>query len=261
MRSLTPSRIGAAAAIALCAGALVGWERAAPLRRRVEPGARRLLRNAAIGALTAAEVALVERPVVDRLVRSVERRRVGLVARVPLPPWARDALAILLLDYSLYAWHVLLHRSPALWRFHLAHHTDRDLDASTSLRFHVGEFVASVPWRAAQVAVIGASPRALSLWRALTVVEVAFHHANVRLPARLERLLAAIVVTPRLHGLHHSIDDDDRDRNFSSGLTLWDRLHRTFRYPDAVPQPVIGVPGYRESRQVTLGSTLLLPFR
>ncbi|HEX5611548.1 MAG TPA: sterol desaturase family protein [Burkholderiales bacterium] len=240
--------------------ALLVLERTRPLRRAVEPGARRRLRNAAIGALTACELAAVERPVIRRVMVWTAERRWGLLRRMALPRWVETLAAVVLLDYTLYLWHILLHRVPLLWRFHLAHHVDRDLDASTALRFHVGEFLASVPWRAAQVALIGVTPRALELWQQLTALEVLFHHSNVRLPLVAERALGLLVVTPRLHGIHHSTERSERDSNFSSGLTVWDRLHGTWR--DDVPQQriTIGVSPYGRSADLSVKRTLLLPF-
>jgi sterol desaturase/sphingolipid hydroxylase (fatty acid hydroxylase superfamily) len=168
-------------------GALLVLERRRPLRRRVDPGPRRLARNLAVSGLTAVVLAVAERPLVQPLSAKVERNRWGLLPRLGLPRWASIAAAVVLLDYTLYLWHILLHRSRFLWRFHLAHHIDLDLDVSTALRFHFGEFLASIPWRLGQIALIGVVPRALSLWQKLTLAEVAFHHANLRLPLALER--------------------------------------------------------------------------
>src|SRR5688572_3209445 len=123
------------------------------------------------------------------LARSVERRGWGLLYAIRMPGWLRSMLALAALDYTLYLWHVLVHRTPALWRFHAVHHVDRDLDASTAVRFHFGELAASVPWRAAQVVLIGVDARTLQAWQTLTLLSVLFHHSNVRLPERLERLV------------------------------------------------------------------------
>jgi len=258
--SPTLRRWGPAILVAGCIAGLFVAERRAPLRRRVEPEARRIACNLAMAAVTAVEVAIFERPIIDKLARDVERRSIGLVQALGLPRWAQTTLAVVLLDYTLYHWHILLHRVPALWRFHLAHHIDLDLDASTALRFHFGEFFASIPWRAAQVALIGATPSALALWRKLTVVEVVFHHANLRLHPGLEATLARLVATPTLHGIHHSMVQAERDSNFSSGLTLWDRLHGTFRSDVQQDAITIGVPPFGEPRQVTLRRTLAVPF-
>src|SRR6185295_3873165 len=130
---------------------------------------------------------------------AVERRRIGLVPALGLPAWIGVALAVVLLDYTLYLWHVLTHRVPFLWRFHLVHHVDLDLDASTALRFHFAELVISVPFRAAQILLIGVSPLAFSVWQTLLMLSILFHHSNVRLPVEVERRLNLLFVTPRMH--------------------------------------------------------------
>jgi sterol desaturase/sphingolipid hydroxylase (fatty acid hydroxylase superfamily) len=252
--------IGTAAVVGVCA-TLFWLERGRPLRPRVDAGPRRLLRNAAIAGLTAVSVATLERPVTRRLTALVERRHWGMLPHSGLRPPVREAFALVLMDWTLYWWHVLLHRVPLLWRLHLPHHSDRDLDTSTALRFHCGEFIASIPWRCAQVLAIGVTSRELALWQKATLIEVLFHHANVRLPLRLERLLSAFVVTPRMHGIHHSVVQAQRDANFSSGLAVWDRLHGTASHDLAVPQPVIGVPACMRAADVTLAATLALPFQ
>jgi sterol desaturase/sphingolipid hydroxylase (fatty acid hydroxylase superfamily) len=245
--------------IALAAAALIVLEREQPLRRRVDPGVRRLARNVAMAAITALVIAALERPLVRRALRRAATQSTGIVPRLGLPPEAEVVATLVLLDYTLYWWHILLHRVPLLWRFHVAHHIDLDLDTSTAVRFHCGEFLLSIPWRLAQVRLIGATPGALKLWQQLTLAEVLFHHSNWRLPARLERALGRVLMTPRLHGIHHSRVASERDSNFSSGLTLWDDLHRTACR--GVPQQAItiGVPPYDELSEVTLDKTLAAP--
>ncbi len=240
---------------------LLWLERRRPLRRRqVEPKLRRDTRNLAVAAAGATTVRLVETPVVMPLARLVERRRWGLLKQVPLPPWLEVPLAIALMDYTLYLWHVLTHKVPFLWRFHQAHHVDLDMDASTAIRFHFGELALSVPWRAAQVVTIGVSPLSLSTWQTFTLMEILFHHSNVELPIEVERWLCRLVVTPRLHGIHHSIVPEETNANWSSGLTIWDWLHGTLRRDVPQDEITIGVPAYREPEDVTLPRVLAMPF-
>jgi len=120
-------------------------------------------------------VQVAERPLVGPLARAVERRRWGLLPALHLPGWAGTAASMLLLDYTLYLWHAMSHRVPFLWRFHRVHHAGLDMDASTAIRFHFGESVLGVPYRALQVALIGVSPRALALWQRLTLAEILLH--------------------------------------------------------------------------------------
>ena len=241
-------------------GALVWLERSRPLRREVESKSERAARNLAVAGVAAVTLQLTERPVVERLTALVERRKVGLLKQAALPHALEVALAVVLLDYTLYAWHVLTHRVDALWRFHLVHHADLDLDASTALRFHFGELVLSVAWRAAQVLLIGVSPQSLSAWQSLLFVSILFHHSNVRLPFEAERRLNKFIVTPRMHGIHHSTVRGERDANWSSGLTLWDKLHGTLRLNVPQGEIEIGVPAYREPEELGLVEILKLPF-
>ena len=187
-------------------------------------------------------------------------RRAGLAAR-PARPAAAALSSGLLLDYALYLWQVLLHRVPALWRFHAVHHSDPDLDLSTAARFHFGEMILSVPWRLLQLAVIGPSPRALRAWQVWLAVSVAFHHSNLRLPLGLERVLARLVMTPRLHGIHHAERAEARSSNWSSGLTLWDLVHGTFWFPPGGGQPRIGLRRLQPPTTWPLRSMLAFPFR
>ena len=235
-------------------------ERRRPLRRAVEPKGTHEARNLAVAVTAAAALQLVERPVVQTLTRLAERRGWGLVKLARLPRWMETALAVVLLDYTLYLWHVLTHRVPFLWRFHVAHHVDLDLDASTALRFHFGEIALSTVWRAAQVALIGVSPLSLTVWQTFLLLSVLFHHSNVRLPVEVERKLNLLVVTPRMHGIHHSIVREETDSNWSSGLTVWDRLHGTLRLNVPQDEITIGVPAYRRAEEVGLAEVLKMPF-
>ena len=256
-----PARGGRRAALVLGVfAALVLFERLQPLRPTIEPGWRREARNLAIAATTALVLRLVEAPLNARLVERVERGGWGLLPTCKLPAPVETALALALLDYTLYLWHILLHRVPLLWRCHLVHHIDLDLTASTALRFHFAEMALSVPWRAAQIVLIGVRARTLALWQTATLIEILFHHANLRLPLVLERALQWIVMTPRLHGIHHSTVRHERDSNLSSGLTLWDVLHGTLRR--GIPQQAItiGVPGFREPAQLSMPQLLEMPF-
>jgi len=200
----------------------------------------------------------VQKPLVDALYRKMDKKNWGVVRSMRLPRWASTIASILLLDYSLYLWHVLTHRLPLLWRFHQVHHIDKDLDASTALRFHFGELLLSVPWRLLQICLIGPSRKSFQLWQSLLMSSVLFHHSNIRLAPRIERLVAWLIMTPSLHGIHHSQRKDEMDTNWSSGLTLWDRLHGTFKGKSLKAEVDIGVEGY--SGPHTLIPVLRLPF-
>jgi sterol desaturase/sphingolipid hydroxylase (fatty acid hydroxylase superfamily) len=233
-------------------------EKKRPLRRPPRGEPRRTMRNVVMGASSMAVVSILQKPLVDKLTDTVVRRRIGLAQQIPGPPIVRDAVAFLLLDYGIYVWHVLTHKVPFLWRFHLVHHVDLDMDTTTALRFHAVDMVISIPWRLMQNAVVGASPRAHRAWETFFFASVIFHHSNTRLPWSLERRLVRVLTTPRLHGIHHSARREHTDANWSSGLSLWDWLHGTGRLDVAQEDIVVGVPTYRE--ELSVGELAALPF-
>lgn len=231
-----------------------------PLRRNIEPKSRRLAKNMAIAGLTGLLLQCIEIPLTAPLSRRVERKRLGLLNQVRMPFWARLVASIALLDYTLYIWHVINHKIPALWRFHVVHHIDLDLDASTALRFHFGEMGISVFWRLMQIRLLGIAPIHLLAWQAFLMGCIMFHHSNVRLPFAFEKRLNHLLVTPRMHGIHHSVIEAETNSNWSSGLTVWDKIHGTYRDFNEHTPVVIGVPAYRDKDEVSLVSMIKLPF-
>lgn len=232
-----------------------------PLRRTVEPKPRRVTRNLATGAIAYGVALVVGTPLVVPVAQYAVAHRIGLLNVVHLPRAAQIAIGVVLLDYTLWFWHFANHRVPFLWRFHLVHHVDLDLDSSTALRFHFGEHALSFVYRALQIVVIGASPETVWLWQTILLASILFHHANIELPWAFERWLVRVVVTPRMHGIHHSDRFSETDSNWSSLLSAWDFLHRTIRLDVPQSEITIGVPAWQEPRDVTLGRILLMPFR
>jgi sterol desaturase/sphingolipid hydroxylase (fatty acid hydroxylase superfamily) len=258
MRRLSPWLAGA---LIVSAFVLLTWqERRRPLRKRIEPGIKHGARNFVIACIGALTVVVFESPLIQPLAHLVEQRRWGLLGALQLPVWAEAGVALVLMDYTFYVWHVLLHRAPLLWRFHAVHHVDLDLDTSTALRFHFGELFASVPWRAAQVALIGLSPLTFGIWQVWFALCVMFHHSNLRIPIQLERRINRVLVTPRMHGVHHSNHPEETNSNWSSGLTIWDWLHGTLRLGVLQQDVEIGVPAFQDPSSVVLPKLLLMPF-
>jgi sterol desaturase/sphingolipid hydroxylase (fatty acid hydroxylase superfamily) len=251
-------------AFGVAVGALFVVERLRPLRAPKEPGPSRVGRNLAIGLLAAATTAASGMPVVTPVQRLAERRRLGLLRSAPLrglPHALRVVLGFLLLDYTLYLWHWLNHRAPGLWRFHAVHHIDLDLDSTTGLRFHFGELALAAGFRAAQVLLLGVDRDTLRVWQQMLLLSVMFHHSNLNLPVEIERRLQTVVVTPRMHGIHHSTKRDEMNANYSSLLTWWDGLHGRLRLDVLQAAVTIGVEGFSARDEVTLERSLTLPFR
>jgi sterol desaturase/sphingolipid hydroxylase (fatty acid hydroxylase superfamily) len=187
----------------------------------------------------------------------------GLLNLVDLPGWAAIAISLLALDLALYVQHVLAHAIPAFWRVHRVHHTDLDMDVTTGVRFHPLEILISLLYKGAVVVALGASPLAVLIFEVLLNSSSLFIHANLRLPAGLERPLRLIWVTPDMHRVHHSALRPETDSNFGSCLALWDRLFRSY-----VAQPraghdrmTIGLERFRTPAEQTLWALLTQPFR
>jgi sterol desaturase/sphingolipid hydroxylase (fatty acid hydroxylase superfamily) len=184
-----------------------------------------------------------------------------LLRIIPLPFTAEFILGFLLMDLTFYYWHRANHSIPFFWRFHNVHHVDPDLDVSTSFRFHFGEVLYSLGFRALQVYLLGISLLTYLVYELVFQCATMFHHSNVRLPITVERWLNKIIVTPRMHGIHHSIVKDETNSNFSVIFRWWDLMHGTLRLQVKQSDVVIGVPAYLEPQDNKFLNLLILPFR
>jgi sterol desaturase/sphingolipid hydroxylase (fatty acid hydroxylase superfamily) len=236
-------------------------ERFLPLRLRTRPLLGRLLVNFAISALAFAAAMLLVRPTALSVLDWASERQFGLVHVMPMPVAVQFIVAFLLMDLAFYWWHVANHRIPFLWRFHNVHHIDPDLDVSTAFRFHVGEVALSTAFRIVQVSAIGLSAWMFAVYEIVFQANTLFHHSNARLPIGIERLLNLVIVTPRMHGIHHSQVRDETDSNFSVVFSWWDRLHRTLGLNIPQPEIVIGVPAYARLEDNRFWNVFLLPFQ
>jgi sterol desaturase/sphingolipid hydroxylase (fatty acid hydroxylase superfamily) len=250
-----------AAGLSLVFVLLLAVEQVAPLRRRTRPLPRRLIVNAAMSLLSFGTALAIVRPAALGMQQRTSEAQAGIVHFAALPPAAQAVLAFLLMDLTFYWWHVANHRVPFLWRFHTVHHIDPDLDVSTAFRFHFGEVALSAAFRAAQVGLIGPPLWMFLAYEVAFQANTMFHHSNVRLPPRLERLVNRVLVTPRMHGIHHSQVAGETNSNYSVVFSWWDRLHRTFGVDVPQERIVIGVPAYSAPEDNTLPNVLLLPFR
>jgi len=230
------------------------------LRKRVQSRWKRMFINFIVSIPAFALLRLLFLPAMIMLAKQNVEWHIGLMHLLPAPVWLKAILAFLLLDYTNYIWHILLHKIPFLWRFHLVHHTDLDLDITTSFRFHFGEMIGSVLFRGAAIVVIGAHPVLVLVYEIAYEAVNQFQHSNVKLPFRLEKMLNYLIVTPRMHGIHHSVIRQETDSNYSIIFSFWDRLHKTIRLN--IPQNAIvtGVPQYSKEHELTVGKLLLLPF-
>jgi len=236
-------------------------ERLFPLRRRMRELGARLLVNFSISALAFFVAAFLVRPAAQATLHWANAKPFGLIHLVPLPTPLAFVISFLLMDLAFYYWHIANHRIPFLWRFHNVHHIDPDLDVSTGFRFHFGEVTMSVVFRVVQVSLIGLSGWAFAVYELVFQANTLFHHSNLRLPIRFERMLNKVLVTPRMHGIHHSQVQRENNSNYGVVFPLWDLLHRTLGLNIPQAEIAIGIAGYSLRDDNELRNALLMPFR
>ena len=188
----------------------------------------------------------------------------GLLNHFQVPFWVAVPLAVIAMDFVIWLQHVMVHAVPALWRLHRVHHADLDYDVTTGARFHPIEIALSMLIKIATITVLGPPVVAVVVFEVLLNATSMFNHGNIRLPDALDRALRWILVTPDMHRVHHSIEDDETNSNFGFNLTWWDRLLGTYRdQPRAGHKAMtIGIRDHTDPREVArLDGMLLLPFK
>ena len=242
--------------------AMALWETVAPRRALTTPKAARWGRNIGIAALNSAGVKLLIPLQAAGVAALAGRGGWGLLRWAEVPAAPALLLSVVLLDLAIYAQHWAFHRHPALWRLHMVHHVDLDIDVTTGARFHPVEILLSMGIKMALVALLGAPVAGVIVFEILLNGTSMFNHGNVRIPAGLDRALRLVLVTPDMHRVHHSVVPRETGSNFGFNLPWWDRLFGTYR-----PQPAaghdgmqIGLPWFRDPDRVGLGWLLALPF-
>jgi sterol desaturase/sphingolipid hydroxylase (fatty acid hydroxylase superfamily) len=216
--------------------------------------------NLGFSLLAVATATLVVRPAFLRAMGWSLQKGIGMLGVLALPAPMEVVLAFALLDLTFYYWHMANHRLRLLWRFHVVHHMDPELDVTTALRFHFGEVALSSAVRALQVVLIGAPFGAYLVYELAFQANTLFHHSNLRLPLALERQLNWLLVTPRMHGIHHSRRIGETNSNYSVVLPWWDWLHRSLQLGVPQREIEIGARGYTPGDN-RFWKLLLVPFR
>lgn len=253
-------RVGLAAALF---AALALWEWRAPRRPRLVARRVRWPSNLGIVVLDALIVRVLAPSAL--VGAALWGQGYGLFPALHVPAIVAAILGFLLLDFTIYAQHVVFHKVPLLWRLHRMHHTDLDLDVTTGLRFHPVEILISLGIKAAMIVALGVPVAAVIAFEVVLNLMAMFNHTNASVPAAVEPWLRAFVVTPQMHEVHHSIVRSDTDSNYGFNLSVWDRLCRTYR-----PAPTsalageavtIGLTSFRDPAELRIDRLLTQPMR
>lgn len=233
-----------------------------PKRRLSDSKSRRWRRNLGIILLDNLMLRLLLPGMTIALAVAAQKSNWGLLHFFQIPTTFAVVVSILLLDLVVYLQHLMFHAVPLLWRLHMVHHTDLDIDVSTGLRFHPLEILLSAGIKLAAIAALGPPVSAVLIFEILLNGTSLFNHGNIRLSEKMDRRLRSFLVTPDMHRVHHSVIIRETNSNFGFNLPWWDRLFGTYR-----PQPAaghekmtIGLSTYRSSQLLTFLALLKMPF-
>lgn len=241
---------------------LLFWEWIRPKRSLSQSRLKRWLNNIALVITSTIIVRIVLPTAAISMAYLVEQQQWGLVNYFDFPFWVKVVVSFILLDLFIYLQHAMFHVLPLLWRFHRVHHSDLDCDVSTGLRFHPVEIVISVLLKMAAIMLLGAPVLAVILFEAILNLMSMFTHSNIQLNKTVEKVLRWLVVTPDMHRVHHSVNENETNSNFGFDISLWDRLFGTY-----VAEPreghqgmTIGLDHFRDPKWQNLGGLVLMPF-
>lgn len=190
----------------------------------------------------------------------VSANHLGILNSFSLPFWPKVFLSVIFMDLVFYVWHLLNHRIPLMWRFHRVHHSDLNMDVSTASRFHIGELALSSCIKIGLIYLIGANVVSVILFESLLGLTAQFQHSSVRVPSWFERAFWLLFVPPSMHRIHHSVVIRERDTNYGTILSIWDRVLGTLRKDVDQNTIMIGLGPYRTLENLGLLSLFAMPF-
>lgn len=236
-----------------------------PRRKRYQTRTSRWLTNIGLVVIDSATIRLmaVIMPVMAvAAAADASARGWGLLGVVDWPIWVEAILAILILDFIIWAQHLITHKIPLLWRLHRVHHADRDMDVTTAVRFHPIEIALSMLLKIGVVYALGPSAITVIFFEILLNGTAMFNHANINIPRKLDQVLRVILVTPDMHRVHNSVHRQEHDSNYGFSLSIWDRMFGTYvaQPTDGHDDMKIGLQ-WQDDKPAKLGWALLLPFR
>jgi sterol desaturase/sphingolipid hydroxylase (fatty acid hydroxylase superfamily) len=249
------------ASFLLIFGGMALWELVAPRRRLTVAKTKRWLNNLGIIFIDTLLAKLLFATAAIGVATVAARNGWGFLHLWQVPVAPAVVISVLFLDLVVYLQHLLFHVAPTLWRLHMVHHADLDIDVTTGLRFHPVEIIISMFIKMAAVAALGPPVLAVLIFEVVLNGTSMFNHGNVRLPTAIDALLRLLVVTPDMHRVHHSVFIRETNSNFGFNFPWWDRLFGTYRAQPAAGHEAmtIGLSQYRQPQQVALGRLLMLP--
>lgn len=236
-----------------------------PKKKRIHNRKDRWVTNGLITLINTASVNIVHIAIpLIAIVAAVDvsNGKMGLFNIINFPIWIEIILTVIILDFIIWGQHLLSHKIPFVWRFHRMHHTDRDLDVTTAVRFHPFEIIFSMFIKITSIYILGASAIAVIIFEIMLNGMAMFNHANLRIPFRIENILRKFIVTPDLHRIHHSIYIDEHNKNFGFSLSIWDKIFKCYldQPRDGHKDMKLGLK-WQNDKPTKLGWSLWIPFK
>jgi sterol desaturase/sphingolipid hydroxylase (fatty acid hydroxylase superfamily) len=243
-------------------GLMAIWEVIAARRELTTGKGRRWVGNLSLVALDTLIVRLLFPTAALGMASMVQDLEWGVLNVVSVPYWSAVLISIVMLDLAIYLQHVMFHALPALWRLHMVHHADLDLDVTSGSRFHPIEIVLSMFIKLGVIAVLGPPLLGVLIFEVVLNALAMFNHANARILLPLDRVLRWIIVTPDMHRVHHSVERPEHNTNFGFNLSCWDRVLGTYKDQPAKGHEgmTIGLKSFRERTWQSLPRLLAMPF-
>ena len=236
-----------------------------PKKKRIHNRKVRWITNGLITLINTASVNIVHIAIpLIAIVAAIDvsNGKMGLFNIINFPIWIEIILTVIILDFIIWGQHLLSHKIPFVWRFHRMHHTDRDLDVTTAVRFHPFEIIFSMFIKITSIYILGASAIAVIIFEIMLNGMAMFNHANLRIPFRIENILRKFIVTPDLHRIHHSIYIDEHNKNFGFSLSIWDKIFKCYldQPRDGHKDMKLGLK-WQNDKPTKLGWSLWIPFK
>lgn len=243
---------------------LIGlWELAAPKRALTVSKVVRWTNNLGLVFMNSIILRLLFPAAAVGVAKLASEQGWGIFNYYDVPFWLAVVASVIIMDLVIYVQHVMVHSIPVLWRLHRVHHADLDYDVTTGARFHPIEIIFSMLIKFATILLLGPSIVAVIIFEIMLNATAMFNHGNIGLPKSIDKVVRWFLVTPDMHRVHHSIEDDEANSNFGFSLTWWDRLLGTYREEPRAGQQgmTIGINKFRDPKQVSwLPGMLALPF-
>lgn len=231
----------------------------APYRQGSVSKVKRWINNVALTLFNSLILQLIFAGAVFTTAVYVTTHQLGVLNMVELPSWVKLLATVAFMDFMLYIWHLLNHEVPFLWRFHRVHHSDLNMDVSTATRFHIGELAISAVIKIALVFFLGATPTGVLIFESALVLCAQFHHSSLKVPRWFETLFWILFVPPSMHRIHHSVVIRERNTNYGTILSTWDRWLGTLLTDVDQRRIRIGMGAYQKPDKLNFHHLLAMP--